>query len=504
MPPVPAFLSNTAGKGPVTITPWNNVVADYGADPTGVANSTTAFNNAINDSNQSGYAIYIPAGKYNIGAPLQAITRNGVHVRGDGLSSVIQASFQNGDIFTLGQLPSGVGQFITVQNLAFESSVFRTGGYDIVSKSSNVRLLNLYHKFSFGGIYVQAGSETVVDNVVFEYFTGNTGVYVCSSESGIVGSGTFGCRFKNLVARNPYIYPITNQAVQVKGNWTSGATYAANNIVRTTNWTWQVAEGGTSGTSAPAEPSANTWYNSNVSVTGGTATFRAICRNDLTWFYHDARAYSMTMLGCNLVGGDVGIKSNVSNTTLRSTFVYTPGDTIPTWIFSYNTEIADSYSAGVSLERGYGYMATNPCIRNVINGNGITIDPQYAGEVLINGGRIVSCANNGIFVNGCPDFKISGNFFARNGMLAALSATYTANDITVTSSANSRGFTIIGNNFGFQNNLPDRYTAYAISVGSLANNYAIIGNMTRGNRTGNYLISPSASAQRIFTNNANT
>lgn len=507
MPYTPPFLSNTAGKGPVTVTPWYNVVADYGADPTGVANCTSAFNNAISDSTSTGYTIYVPPGTYNIGAPIQPVTRNGTHIRGEGLASVIKPSFASGSIFTLGNLSTGDGQFITLQNISFDGSgVFRTGGYDVVVSASNIRLYNLSHRFSHNGIWLRAGSECVMDNIVMNYLTGNNGVWLCGSESGIVGNGSYGVRIKNLVCDNPYLSEITNQGVQSKGSWASGQTWEANNIFTTSNWIWQVATGGTSGTTAPADPSATTWYNSNVTATSGTATFRPISKSDLTWINFDAQAYSLTVLGASLKGGDVGIKANISNTTIRATNTYTPAVTIPTWLFSYNTEIKNPYSAGIKLERGYGYFATNPCINGVIRGNGVDAGPFYAGEITLHGGRFTSCGNNGILMDGVPDFKITDNFFARNGMLASLASTFTANDITVTSSANSRGFTIIGNNFGFQNNLPDRYTLFGISVGSSANNYAILGNMTRGNRSGNYRIEPSASVQRVFppTLNANT
>ena len=59
-------------------------VLDYGADPTGSADSTTAIQNAINAAVQK--TVYLPSGTYKISAPIQIKGS----VVGDGLSTVIQ------------------------------------------------------------------------------------------------------------------------------------------------------------------------------------------------------------------------------------------------------------------------------------------------------------------------------------------------------------------------------------------------------------------------------
>jgi hypothetical protein len=63
----PAFAQTT-----VSITDWINAVASFGADPTGVQDSTAAINNALTAAtNQStGGVVYLPTGSYRTSGPL--------------------------------------------------------------------------------------------------------------------------------------------------------------------------------------------------------------------------------------------------------------------------------------------------------------------------------------------------------------------------------------------------------------------------------------------------
>ena len=62
---------------------WLNVVTMFGADPTGVADSTTAIQNAINAVPSNGGVVYLPAGTYKVSSTL---TYTGLYgcIRGDG------------------------------------------------------------------------------------------------------------------------------------------------------------------------------------------------------------------------------------------------------------------------------------------------------------------------------------------------------------------------------------------------------------------------------------
>ena len=71
-----------------TTQPANTVsVTSYGADPTGVNDSTSAFNQAITAANAAGEAVWIPSGTFLIGSPLQ-IQAGTIEGAGDWYSQI--------------------------------------------------------------------------------------------------------------------------------------------------------------------------------------------------------------------------------------------------------------------------------------------------------------------------------------------------------------------------------------------------------------------------------
>ena len=71
-----------------TAQPTNTVsVTSYGADPTGVNDSTSAFNQAISAANSAGEAVWIPSGTFLIGSPLQ-IQAGTIEGAGDWYSQI--------------------------------------------------------------------------------------------------------------------------------------------------------------------------------------------------------------------------------------------------------------------------------------------------------------------------------------------------------------------------------------------------------------------------------
>jgi hypothetical protein len=65
-PVTPAAAGQATGQG---VTDWINVVTQYGADPTGVADSTSAIKSALAVCPPGG-VVYFPAGTYTVSSPL--------------------------------------------------------------------------------------------------------------------------------------------------------------------------------------------------------------------------------------------------------------------------------------------------------------------------------------------------------------------------------------------------------------------------------------------------
>ena len=76
------------GAGPAASSlEWWNVVAKFGADPTGAGDSTAALQNAIDEANAAGGAvIYVPPGRYNF---TSLTWRSFVYFEGDGENASI-------------------------------------------------------------------------------------------------------------------------------------------------------------------------------------------------------------------------------------------------------------------------------------------------------------------------------------------------------------------------------------------------------------------------------
>ncbi len=117
-------------------------VVDYGADPTGVSDSTTAITNAV----AFGRSVYFPTGTYKVSS---AITLNnpGTYF-GDGcMSSTLSTSSATADIFVI----ASVG--IEICRLGFVSSVTRTGGFYINTSGTTVYERVFVHHFYMTGCY---------------------------------------------------------------------------------------------------------------------------------------------------------------------------------------------------------------------------------------------------------------------------------------------------------------------------------------------------------------
>lgn len=114
-------------------------VSDFGADPTGVADSTTAIQNAINFLT-SGGIVYFPRGTYKFSA---LNVTAGVVLRGEApYASVLLCSTTTGDVITLAVSAK-------IEDLKLTSSAARTAGRNIVitangSSVRRVEMLNYY------------------------------------------------------------------------------------------------------------------------------------------------------------------------------------------------------------------------------------------------------------------------------------------------------------------------------------------------------------------------
>jgi hypothetical protein len=502
---IPPYRSGTT-PGPVT--PFYNIVADYGADPTGSADSSSAFNSAIDDANITGYSIYIPAGSYKLNSALSNITKDGVYIRGEGnWNTEILVNFASGDVITISASNCGI------QNLSMQGSAFRTSGYDIViNGGDNCLVRDIFSYYCYNFLWVKEARNCKIEDIYLRYLNGSRGIYC----KGTAAKPVYNCQIKHLVADNPFIFEdpdgpegplpavggVFNQNLKT---WNTNTAYAAGDVFKVSGWVFQVFIAGTSGATAPPAPTQTNWGQSRV--TNGTMTVRPIHLEPLTWILIDDYTNDTLVLNSALIDGSCAIRTTSSAT---GEDIYIPGKIIPTGFRGINIEIDHPYDVGVDLQRGYGFHLTMPWIGSVYVGNGIQAAAEFAGDIKIEGGRIAACGQFGILINGGPDFKIDNNFVIQNGVNSSTPGPFffplgTFHDIAIPDSANSRGFSIVGNSTGSQKNLFNYsvFTGYGIFInGSSANNFVVMGNMHNASITGSYTIGPTLSSTKIFANNA--
>ena len=186
-------------KAGSTITPWINVVTDYGADPTGASSSTTAINNAIAALNSNNGVLYFPKGTYTVSGALTAITASGCMIIGAGRGgTVIANSSASGNTMTLSNYS------ITIEDIKFAPTVARNSGvYELdLSGASWAVVRNIYiaggdtNKYVNCGLHIYNSSTCWLENINLRGLSGAYGIYIGGSS----GSGTFGCYIKGMVA----------------------------------------------------------------------------------------------------------------------------------------------------------------------------------------------------------------------------------------------------------------------------------------------------------------
>ena len=182
-------------------------VLDYGADPTGVNDSTDAIQNAINQAEiANGKTVYFPAGVYIVSATIN-IT-NSVHLTGDGRTgygssatgSIIQWSSK-----TLGVFNVTTANNITVTNLTFSGPSNPTDGYVFqLGTNSAINAFSTFKDLTFNNSYIAIktiSSETI--SIYTCYFYGHVvaGVLINDIANADAGDSTIiDCLFNTSVS----------------------------------------------------------------------------------------------------------------------------------------------------------------------------------------------------------------------------------------------------------------------------------------------------------------
>ena len=149
-------------------------VLDFGADPTGVTDSTLQIQAAIDSipAHPLGGSVYLPTGTYKVSAPI--LVNKSVYFYGDGYGTNIQTSSATANV-----LVASAERF-HVSNLRITSSVTRTAGWyiDVLAGGNRSRISNFEMDGAFGGIRTNATASLTIENGQLFNGTPSTGVAI--------------------------------------------------------------------------------------------------------------------------------------------------------------------------------------------------------------------------------------------------------------------------------------------------------------------------------------
>ena len=140
-------------------------VLDFGADNTGIADSATAIQNAINSTS----SIYFPAGTYKVGTTLTLNSNTTIH--GDGEASVISATAGTVLFYGLSSSSSTYIENVTIRNIKLLGDVVVSGFSEYVHliAVNGVRNFKLENSFLAGfqgdGLYIGAHTDNTRHNI---------------------------------------------------------------------------------------------------------------------------------------------------------------------------------------------------------------------------------------------------------------------------------------------------------------------------------------------------
>ena len=171
-------LFTQTGTGAIARSPnskWGDIVSvkDFGAKGDGVTDDTAAFNAAILDCVNNGFALYVPGGTYLLSA-LNAVTLKNFLIFGDGKSSILKFN-TTGKGFQFGPNGSQTQRYnLTMRDLSFTNITNTPAAYISQENYVNALFERLYFSDCAATYCIDnvVGYGTTVRSCVFSDVTG--------------------------------------------------------------------------------------------------------------------------------------------------------------------------------------------------------------------------------------------------------------------------------------------------------------------------------------------
>lgn len=430
-----------------------NVLA-YGADNTGVKDSTTAFTTAFTAASASGGGtVYAPAGSYSVTSLGTISSTNIILQCADRNATQIMQTTTSGDLLTFSSAP-----FSGVRNCTFRPTARSTFGFQVkFNNCYGCELTNVSTQYAYNGFSVLDSTEVTFNNVECNSILGIHCLYYGGS------AGSYGLTLNHLLSSNPYLNGVPSYKA-----WATSTAYTAGMVTYVNNSIYQAVNSGTSANSGSGPsglPSGTTavsaFYNN---ITDGTVQWRFVS-GSLSHIYNDSFGYSLRGNNVVLIYGLYGMV--VADTTPT-------GSSYPAFLAFNDLETDHTLSDGVVFYAGQDAKIANSFLGSSLIGNGLTTTSTFKGALKLIGNQIAGNAATGVAVGGGTNNIILGNEISSNG----ISSPGTYSGIYVL--PNVSKFNIASNTIGTNPGIGTNWQAFGVYIDVGASDYYNVTNNTCG------------------------
>jgi hypothetical protein len=460
-------------------------VTDFGADPTGVANSTTAVTNAYNRVvAMGGGVLYFPPGTFSLTA-FPTIAQNGVTIQCAGAS--INGGTRLAQTSTSGDFLTVTGAHVWIKDCYFAPTAVVTSGFQIKFDSAyHPGINNVRIDYAFNGVYIYRTSEAHIKDISLRYMLGTAGMFM----DGTVSAGSYGATVSDYIADNPY--PISYGAsYSTFKTWTVGTAYSLGDVIHNNSALYVCTTAGTSAGAGTGPSGLPVGVTSpplafSTDIVDNTARWRFVSR-DMVWLTAGNYAYSLRVNNSSLLEGYIGLLTNdVANT----------GTSYPKFIEVNDLETDHNYSDGVNLSAGLQVSIVNGWFGSSLTQNGISVASSFKGMMSILNTRIMGNARHGIAIAGGIQNLISNSWISTNSI--ASSGTYHG----IAIAANLTRFVVSGNYLGQDADASIDPQGYGILVNAgTSDYYNIVNNVCAAENVSGCVSDGGAGANKTVTGN---
>jgi hypothetical protein len=402
------YTSPGTGATPRTVASklaeWVSVT-DFGADPTGVADSTTPVANAYaRVVAMGGGTLFFPPGTFSMSS-MPTIAQNGVTVQCSGAS--INGGTRLSKSTTTGDFLVVTGAHDWIRDCYFAPSVIVTSGYQIkLYGAYHPGISNVRIDYSHNGVYIISSSETHIKDISLRYMFGTAGIFI----EGTVSSGTYATTISDYIADNPY--PISYGAsYSTFKTWTTSTAYSVGDVIHNNSSIYVCTTAGTSsnaGTGPSGKPAGATTPASvfSTDIVDGSAHWEFVSA-EMNWLVAANYSYSLRVNNSSLLEGYVGLLTNdVANT----------GSSYPKFIEINDLETDHNYSNSVLLNSGLNVAVVNGWFGSSLTASGVNIASGFKGMFSMANSRVMGNAQYGVLLGGGVQNLISNNWISTNSI----------------------------------------------------------------------------------------